>query len=181
MIRRTLMLMLLPVLIMTIQASNVWACSGFPYFGVSDLPTMDLLVRATVIDTDDRGYNAIIRVEDYYKGEGQRLLTVMRYPVALSSGALVRGYDTSCLYAGRGDRWVKGSQGYFGLRTNGDGTFTDENGGTAHFYPHNGVIQYQEGATEGYAVEMDDPNTISEDELIKLMLAAGGRDRADSA
>ena len=157
------------------QISSAWACSGYPYFGVNDLPTMELLVRATVIDTDDRGYSAILRVEEYYKGDGARLLTVMRYPPALESGAGVRGYDTSCLYAGRGHVWVKGSQGYFGLMSNGDGTFTDNNGGTAHFYPVNGLIQYQEGATEGYAVEFDDPNAITEEEFVQLLLEAGDR------
>lgn len=176
MIKKALGFTSLLLLFVSFQISAVWACSGFPYFGVDDLPSMDVLVRATVIDTDDRGYNAILRVEAYYKGEGDRLLTVMRYPPALSSGALVRGYDTSCLYAGRGHQWVKGSQGYFGLRPNGDGTFSDENGGTAHFYPFNGIIQYQEGATEGYAVEFDDPEAITEDAFIDLMLEAGGRD-----
>ncbi len=151
------------------------ACSGYPYFGVEDLPNMQLLVRATVIDADDRGFSAVIRVEDYYKGRGPQLLVVMRYPAALASGAYVRGYDTSCLYSGRGHRWVKGSQGYFGLTSNGNGTFTDEYYGTAHFYPVDGVISYQEGATEGYAVEFDPALTITEDEFVAKLLEIGGR------
>ena len=152
------------------------ACSGYPYFGVDDLPAMELLVRATVIDVDDRGFNAIIRVEEYYKGEGPPLLPIVRYPVALATGNAVRGYDTGCLYAGRGHRWQKGSQGYFGLRSNGDGTFTDEKYGTAHFYVWDGQITYQEGRTEGYAVEFDAPLVISEEDFIAGMLEVGGRE-----
>lgn len=169
-------LLFILTLFVTIQPDKAYACSGFPYFGVSDLPTMDLLVRATVVEADDAGHNAILRVEDYYKGEGPPFITVMRYPPALTSGALMRGYDTGCLYSGRGHRWQQGSQGYFGLRPNGDGTFTDENGGTAHFYVVDGVITYEEGATEGYAAEFDEPLTISEEDFVAEMLRVGGRD-----
>lgn len=174
--KKILAVCLLLLALTTVHMQTALACSGYPYFGVQDLPNMDLLVKATVIDTDDRGFNAVLRIEAYYKGEGNTLLTVMRYPVALASGALVRGYDTSCLYAGRGDQWVKGSQGYFGLRSNSDGTFNDSYYGTAHFYPVDGMITYQEGATEGFAVELDEPITITEAAFIDLLLEAGGRD-----
>jgi hypothetical protein len=176
MLKRTGFLLVLVLLMAAIPVTGVMACSGYPYFGVSSLPTMELLVRATVIDTDDRGYNAVIRVEDYYKGEGPALLTVMRYQPALSSGALLRGYDTSCLYAGRGHYWHKGTQGYFGLISNGDGTYSDDNNGSAHFIPVDGFIAYEEGATEGFAVEFDDPLKMSEAEFIELLLEVGERD-----
>ncbi len=170
-----LLLMPLLCLIFLSRVSPAHACSGYPYFGVDDLADADVLVRATVIDTDDRGYNAILRVEEYYKGNGDRLITVLRFPPALSTGALVRGYDTGCLYAGLGDRFQRGSQGYFGLAPNGNGTFTDYIHGTAHFYPVNGKIYYQEGRTEGYAVEFDSDKVISEKDFIAKMLEAGGR------
>lgn len=160
--------------LLAIQPKDALACSGYPYFGVEDLPTMDLLVHATVIETDDSGHNAILRVENYYKGKGPLFLTVMRYSPALTSGALVRGYDTGCLYAGQGRNWIHGSEGYFGLLSNGDGTYTDYNGGTAHFYAVDGVITYQEGYTEGYALEFDDPLDITEEAFIQEMLKAGG-------
>lgn len=160
------------------QLSTAYACSGYPYFGVENLPEAEVLVKATVLETDERGYSAVMRVEEYYKGSGNRLLTVMRYPVSLTTGALVRGYDTSCLYAGQGQRLHRGSQGYFGLASNGDGTFTDYISGTAHFYPVDGKIYYQEGATEGYAVEMDDELVIAEKDFIGKMLEAGGRKTA---
>lgn len=176
MFRNPVLILLIALPVLLIQAENTaFACSGYPYFGVDDLPTMELLVKATVIDADDMGHNAVIRVENYYKGEGPRLITVMRYPPALGAGAYVRGYDTGCLYRGRGHRWQKGSVGYFGLMSNGDGTFTDNNGGTAHFYPVDGIITYEEGATEGYYVEIDDPLQITEEEFIEKMLEAGER------
>ncbi len=176
MVKRAFVIVLVLFLIGAGQFSSVWACSGYPYFGIDDLPTMDLLVRATVIDADDRGYSAVIYVEEYYKGSGPRLLTVMRHPVALQSGAGIRGYDTSCLYSGVGsDYWMAGTRGYFGLKPNDDGTFTDYNGGSAHFYPVNGEIGYQEGATEGFAVELDDALSMSESEFIDLLLETGGR------
>lgn len=162
--------------VVTLPTTVVMACSGYPYFGVDDLPAMDLLVKATVIDTDDRGYNAILRIEDYYKGEGKQLVVVNRYPASLESTRSVRGYDTSCLYSGRGHRWQKGSQGYFGLRPNDDGTYTDSYGGTAHFYVWDGQITCQDGNTEGFALEFDQPFTITEADFIVKLLEAGERD-----
>lgn len=175
MTKKALLVGVVLILVVGAQPASVLACSGYPYFGIDDLPSMELLVRATVLEADDRGYNAIIRVDDYYKGDGAQYLAVMRYSPGLASGAAVRGYDTGCLYAGRGHRWLAGDQGYFGLQSNGDGTFTDENGGTAHFYAVDGIIQYEEGATEGYAAEFDDPLKITEAEFIELMLKVGGR------
>lgn len=163
------------LILMTSGIPTAWACSGYPYFSVENLPRMELLVRATVIDTDDRGFNAILRIENYYKGEGPRIITVMRYPVGLETGAGWRGYDTDCLYTGQGEHWQAGTTGYFGLSSNGDGTYTDYDEGTAHFYPVDGVIQYQVGATEGYRVEWNDPEAISEEAFVARMLEAGER------
>ena len=172
-------LFLLPGFLLLIAAFSpllTMACSGYPYFGVDDLPTMELLVRATVIDADDRGYNAVIQVEEYYKGEGPRLLTVARYNVGLETGRGVRGYDTGCLYTGRGHEWRPGSTGYFGLYRSLFQTYSDYYSGSAHFYVWDGQITYQEGATEGYALEWDAPKTISEEDFIAKLLEAGGRD-----
>lgn len=175
MIGRSVFILCLVMVLAAIPIASTSACSGYPYFSLEDLPKMDMLVRATVLETDDRLFNAILRVEDYYSGSGPRFVMVMRYPSALASGSWVRGYDTSCLYAGRGHYWRVGSQGYFGLKSNGDGTFSDDYGGTAHFYPVNGVITYDAGATEGYAMEFNDPLAISETDFVKQLLDAGGR------
>ena len=173
-------LIFLPSLIVLIAAlSPLWAsaCSGYPYFSMEDLPEMDLLVRATVIDADDRGYSAVIRVEEYFKSEGPLLLLVSRYNVGLETGNSVRGYDTGCLYSGRGHEWRPGSQGYFGLTGNGEfETLTDSYYGSAHFYVWDGQITYQDGATEGYALEWNAPKSISEDDFVAKLLEAGGRD-----
>ena len=164
------------IVLLSLQITNTFACSGFAHFGIDDLSRAELLVRATVIDADDRGYNAVLRVEEYFKGEGPRLVTVMRYRPALASGALVRGYDTGCVYAGRGHRFYPGTQGYFGLESNSDGTYTDDIWGTAHFYPVEGMITYQEGATEGYYVELDESLVISESDFREKLLETGGYD-----
>lgn len=44
-VRTVFILVLMLILIGAGQFSSVWACSGYPYFGIDDLPTMDLLVR----------------------------------------------------------------------------------------------------------------------------------------
>ena len=176
MFTRLTMLVAFAAILAVLAPISVNACSGYPYFSMEDLPEMDLLVRATVLDADDRGYSAVIRVEDYYKGEGPLLLTVSRYNVGLQTGRGVRGYDTGCLYDGRGHEWRPGSTGYFGLSRNLFETYTDEHHGSAHFYVIDGTITYQEGATEGFAMEWDDPNSISEEDLVAKLLDAGGRD-----
>jgi len=161
---------------LSIVPATVIACSGNPSFPIEDLDLMNVLVKATVIDTDDRGYNAILRIEDYYKGSGDQLIVVKRYPAGLEATSDIRGYDTNCLYAGQGHRWHKGSQGYFGLNPNSDGTYTDFNSGTAHFYVWDGQITYRNGATEGFAIEFDDPNIMSEDEFVARLLELGERE-----
>ena len=70
----------LPILII-LGTTVSFACSGPSPFDFADLPLMDVWVRAAVIDVDDRGYSAILRVHEYYKGEGPALLAVVRFPV----------------------------------------------------------------------------------------------------
>lgn len=177
MLKRAFFVFGLALIWLTTQVSVVFACGGYPYFGIKNIPTMDFLVKAMVIETDDRGYNAIIRVENYYKGEGEMFLAVMRYKPALASGASLRHYDTGCLYDGYGGLWRKGTQGYFELQSNGDGTFTDKNGyGIANFYPVDGKLTYYEDTNGGYNIEFDEPKTISEEDFAVLMLEAGGRE-----
>ncbi len=176
MFTRLTLLLGFSMILVLLAPINATACSGYPYFSMDDLPEMDLLVRATVLDADDRGYSAVIRVEDYFKGEGPQLLTVMRYNPGLETGRGVRGYDTGCLYSGRGHNFVPGSSGYFGLSRSPFQTYTDYHSGSAHFYVWDGQITYQEGATEGFALEWDAPNTISEGDFVAKLLEAGGRD-----
>ena len=154
---------------------NIVACSGYFSFSAEDLPEMDLLVLATVLDADDRGYSAVIRVEEYYKGEGPALLTVMRYNVGLETGNAVRGYDTGCLYDGQGHIWRPGSTGYFGLNRNRNHTYTDSYYGSAHFFAIDGQVAYHESTYPGL---WGPPTVVSEDEFEAKLLAAGERDAA---
>ncbi|MCY3781265.1 MAG: hypothetical protein OXG78_13210 [Chloroflexi bacterium] len=143
---------------------------------MKDLSEMELLVRATVIDADERGYSAVIHVEEYYKGEGPKLLTISRYNVGLETGNNVRGYDTGCLFNGRGQKWRAGSTGYFGFSRNLFETYTDYHYGSAHFYVWDGQITNRDGATGGFALGWDAPDSLSEEEFVAKLLEAGGRD-----
>lgn len=175
--KKTLLIALLLILLQLIisQPKDALACSGYPAFDLNDLLMMDLLVRATVIDTDDRGYNAVLRIEDYYKGGGSRYVTVMRYTAGFSAGSSIRGYDTSCLYDGYGQYFRRGTQGYFGLRSNENGTFNDVYYGTAHFYEENGMISYEPSYIVGNNAIYNNPYDISETDFINLLLEAGER------
>ena len=145
-------------------------------FSMEDLSEMELLVRATVLDADERGYSAIIHVEEYYKGEGPKLLTVSRFNVGLETGNSVRGYDTGCLFDGRGHEWQAGSSGYFGLSRNYFETYTDYHYGSAHFYVWDGLMTTRDYAAEGFDREWDAPDSISEQEFVAKLLEAGGRE-----
>jgi len=161
------------VLVAVISPHITMACSGYFSFSAEDLPEMDLIVRATVLDADDRGYSAVIRVDEYYKGEGPVLLTVMRYNVGLETGNAVRGYDTGCLYDGQGHIWRRGSMGYFGLRRNAYQTLSDTYYGSAHFFARDGQVAFDEATHPGL---WGPPTIVSEDEFVVKLLKAGGRD-----
>ncbi|MEM9950052.1 MAG: hypothetical protein AAF846_00520 [Chloroflexota bacterium] len=125
--------------------SPIQACGGGANYRIEWLTDTDIIVQGTVIDVDDRGYNAIIRVHQYFKGDGGEYITVARYPSALEYVAAIRDYDTSCLYAGGGQQWIDGSVGYFGLMNNGNGTFNDSISpylGVPHYYNDNGIVTY---------------------------------------
>ena len=164
------------LMLLSLSPALAHTCRETPRFRTEDLDEMDLLVRATVMDVDDRGYSAVIHVADYYKGEGPKLLTVSRYNVGLETGNDVRGYDTGCLFSGRGHIWRAGATGYFGLSRSPFGTYTDYDGGSAHFYVWDEMITYRDVATEDFAQTWDATEDISEEDLIARMLKAGGRE-----
>jgi len=173
MLRRLICLSSFIVLIATLSPLTAWACSGYFSFSAEDLPEMDLIVRATVIDADDRGYSAVVRVDEYYKGEGPALLTVMRYTVGLETGNAVRGYDTGCLYDGQGHRWRPGSEGYFGLLQHANHIYSDSYYGSAHFIAKDGQVAYDEVTHPGL---WSPPTIVSEDDFVAKLLEAGGRE-----
>ncbi len=168
MIWRQTVFFALSAIMFAFSSSNVWACTGRPYAAeMSDIHEFDLCVRATVIEWDDRGFNAILRADAYYKGEGPRLLVVKRHLPALESVTVRRGYSNGCLGNGGGQRYHKEMSGYFGLKSNHDGTYTDWHFGSSLFIPWDGVIRY----FEDYEWK-----EIAESEFIAKLLKLGGRD-----
>ena len=170
---RLLMIVLLHVC--AIGALPTSACQGpFPY-DFAHIPEMDVWVRATVMDVDDRGFSAILKVHEYYKGEGPAWLAVVRYPVGLQTARQVRGYPTAhCIYAGSGTRLGHGKHGYYGLKNNGDGTFTDALWNAAHYFFRDGEMdgEYYVDDPDGFMDEI----VLSEVEFVKHLLEVGGRD-----
>ena len=167
----------LPLLLFAINASTTFACQGPAPYDYDNLPEMDLWVRATVMDVDDRGFSAILKVHEYYKGEGPEWLAVVRYPVGLQTARRVRGYPTApCLYAGYGTRLIHGREGYYGLSSNGDGAFTDLLYNAAHYFFIDGEMdgEYYVDDPDGYMDEI----VLSEAEFIARLLEVGGRDEA---
>ncbi|MEQ8672111.1 MAG: hypothetical protein RLP44_20905 [Aggregatilineales bacterium] len=127
------------------QFSPTSACSGGAPFFIQDFEDHDVIVYATVLEVDERGYNAILQVNRYYKGEDGEYLAVMRYEPALEYTAAIRDYDTSCTYSGGGQTWIVGSQGYFALSNSGNGTYRDifsQYQGSPHFFVQDGMIEY---------------------------------------
>ena len=127
---------------------------------------MDLWLRATVIDRDDYGYNAILYAEEYYKGDGPRLLVVKRHAPALASVKSLRGYSIRC-GPEFGQWFQRGATGYFGLKPNADGTYTDWHKGSANHYPLDGWINYVEDFAS---------HRVSEDDFVARLLEIGGHD-----
>ena len=168
MFTRLTMLLAVCLLISLFSIPDASACTGRPYAtDYKNISEFEIWVRATVIDRDDLGFNAILRVEEYYKGDGPRLLVVDRHPRALESVTSGRGYSNGCMGNGGGQRYRRGATGYFGLRPRGDGTYKDWIGGSAHFIPRDGVITYFEDF---------EWLEISESDFVAKLLAIGGRE-----
>ena len=167
MLRRLFLLTGMLLLIAAFSPLLTMACTGRPYSSeIENIDKYDLWVRATVIDRDDRGYNAVLYVEDYYKGEGPRVLVVKRHLPALQS-VLTRGYSNGCLGNGGGQEYRRGTSGYFGLKPNDDGTYTDWHFGSAQYYAWDGVVHY---------LEDHDWHEIKEEDFVAKLLKIGRRD-----
>jgi hypothetical protein len=152
---RRLILSCLLILLSMTMVNTVSACSGRMIIDI--LTEMDVIVHATVLEVDDRGYNAILRVNRYFKGSGTAYLTVMRWTPAREVVADIRGYDSACTYDGGGIHLIAGSEGYFLLNSNGNGTYTDvseEGLNIEPFIIRNGQVELYE---DGETVTMDVP------------------------
>lgn len=158
------------------QITLVKACGGGANFVIDYLTEYDNIVHATVIDVDERGYNAILQVHAYFKGTGAEYITVMRYAPALEYTRAIRGYDTSCLYAGQGREWIVGSTGYFALSHNDNGTHTDNTiGGVPepHFFVEDEMIEYL--TFDVHTDVRPQENSVTIEEFEALLLEYGGR------
>ncbi len=175
--KRFLGLIAVHLLLSVIAPSSSFACQG-PYpFDFAQIPVMDVWVRATVLEVDDRGFSAVLTVHEYFKGEGPERLAVVRFPVGLHTARRVRGYPTAdCIYAGSGTPLIDGKVGYYGLKSNGDGTFTDALWNAAHYF-------FIDGEMDG-EYYVDDPDgsmeeiVLTEDEFVARLLEVGGRDNS---
>lgn len=168
------LLLICSMFLMTMMSfSETYACSGGFPFTVDRLPRTDVIVHATVVEVDDRGYNAILRVDRYFKGEGSEYVAVMRWEPGLEVSADIRSYVTGCLYDGGGALWIPGSEGYFALGRQSNGTFTDGNGGRfeTHFYVDEGNIEFYRRTGE-YEFETE-TQTVAQFE--HLLLDVGGK------
>ena len=122
------------------------ACSSPGSYRIGNIPQMGddvVIVRAIVVEADERGYSAIIRVKYYLKGQGAEYLAVMRYPASLATTSTIRDYDMQCLYDGSGEEWLDGSEGYFALRPSPiiDGVYTGVIPTEAYYYPAHWLIE----------------------------------------
>ena len=158
-------------------ASFVLACSGFTRTSIEDISRYELLVAATVVDVDDRGINAVLKVDRYFKGSGDEYLVVMRHPPALHYVSEIRNYKTGCLYDGiAGHQWQVGSYGYFPLTAGEDGTYRDDDnydGISAHYIPQDAFVEYY----SDNAGEHGEYVTLPQDEFEALLLQLSEQDQ----
>jgi hypothetical protein len=173
---RRLLIFSIATLMLLVQISSVSACGGGAPFFIQWLDERDTIVHATVLEVDDRGYNAILQIDEYFKENGGKYLAVVRWPAALETVSNVRGYDTSCLYDGGGEKWIAGSEGYFALSSNHNGTFTDfaDSGiGAPHFFVQDGRVEFHsfDASTDVEAQIL----TLPANEFENLLLSYGKR------
>lgn len=148
------------------------ACSGGTgVYPVEELSQTDVIVHARVTQVDDTGHNAILHVNRYFKGSGDSYLVMMRQTFGMEVGAGVRAYDVGCSFVTRGDVWIEGSQGYFGLYRNVNGTFTDRatyGGGTPHFLVQDNIVEF-------YSQGLQALTSTTASEFEQLLFSIAGR------
>ena len=158
-------------------ASPVFACSGYTLSSIEGIARYETVVAATVVDVDDRGANAVLKVDRYFKGKGDEYLTVVRHPPALHYAGKVRRYETGCLYAGEaGHQWQLGSYGYFPLSASDDGTYRDDhnyNGISAHYIPRESSVRFYSNE----AGDHGDYINLPQDEFEALLLQLSDQDQ----
>lgn len=155
--------------------SPIEACGGVIEPTSIEYAISEYLVSATVLEVDDTGYNAILKVDRYFNGSGGEYLLVMRFPPALQSAGPIRKYDTGCLYGGGGYIWQPGSYGYFGLYARGDGSYGDygvsPSPGKGHYFANAGEVEFYSKNAGDYGGFL----TLAIDEFESHLLQLSGR------
>lgn len=110
-----------------------YACSGGGVEVSLDaaVESADVIVDATIYETDDAAKNLILEVSHYLKGSGPQYILLYRTNPALSATYNGRHYDTGCLYGGASP-WPTGMRGYFPLIRLANGAYTFSEGGDVY-------------------------------------------------
>ncbi|MCY4019978.1 MAG: hypothetical protein OXG39_11275 [Chloroflexi bacterium] len=161
---RKLLIILVICIALLVLAPSAFACSGVgqPF---ENIVNYDAIVAATVMDVDDVGISAVVKVDRYFKGAGDEYLAIMQHPPALQHAGHIRRYDTGCTYAARRPRtWRKNDYGYLGLSANNDGTYS-----RGWFYsPQDGSVEFHSDDEGEYQGRVSLP--VNEFELYLLKL-----------
>ncbi|MBK8029977.1 MAG: hypothetical protein IPK17_10800 [Chloroflexi bacterium] len=117
-------LALLTLTLIAAPAQTAYACSGGPPpLSINYLMQHSLIVKATVVETDDASINAILRVDSYLNGgNGDQYLLYQRNDPVLSAVYVGHGYGTGCTYSGA-ERIQLGMTSYFALERHADGSY----------------------------------------------------------
>ncbi len=120
------LLTLLSLTVFAAPAQTAYACSGGPPpLSINYLMQHSLIVKATVVETDDASINAVLRVDSYLNGgNGDQYLLYQRNDQVLSAVYVGHGYGTGCTYSGA-ERIQLGMTSYFALERHADGSYHD--------------------------------------------------------
>lgn len=112
------------------------ACSSSPHVISLDssLAAADVMVKATIVETDDRGKNAILQVEKYLMGSGPDFLLLYRQNPVFTATYFRYHYDTGCAYDGLPSFNVN-TTAYFALTRNNDGSYSFQEYGRYSYQP----------------------------------------------
>ena len=148
--RRYLFMLGIICLIVSITGTT-HACSGAAnYLQLDHLGRYDLIVDATVVDVDSSGWNGVLKVHRYFKGDGQHFLPVSNEFWGRYNARNLRRYDTGCYFPIA--YWQLGERAYIGLRSNTNGTYSDGPAiSGARFPVENDLVTYYDYPSEAFA------------------------------
>lgn len=152
------------LLFIMIPTGSVLACTPgeIPPIVLEDIQDRSYFVKGMVIEVDDGGFNAILRVDHYVVGRGPAQLLIYRNDPVLSVVYRERNYDTGCLYGGTTEPWTVGETGYFSLTRLRNGSYSVTNGYGQDYYftADQGMVYFLRDDPES-----DDPFMFSVEQL----------------